>query len=90
MNGKISFTCETEGVDFVTDIRSKDSKTYYDDQISLSKIVVVSVYASKDGYDDSDVATKDIDVSGITGDVNKDGVVNVADHVELSKIILNQ
>ena len=64
VNGKISFTCETEGVDFVTDIRSKDSKTYYDDQISLSKIVVVSVYASKDGYDDSDVATKDKIVAG--------------------------
>ena len=29
-------------------------------------------------------------ISGLTGDVNGDNKVDVADHVELSKIILNQ
>ena len=55
--------------------------------------VTISVYASKDGYSLSDTATKVVklsDVGGKRGDLNGDGEVNVADHVELSKIILNQ
>ena len=52
----------------------------------------VSVYASKEGYTDSEVASKSFQVAGAgkKGDVNGDGDVNVADHVELSKIILGQ
>lgn len=41
----------------------------------------------------SDTATKIVkfsDVGGLKGDLNGDGEVNVADHVELSKIIMDQ
>ena len=52
----------------------------------------VSVYASKDGYTDSEVARASFQVAGAgkKGDVNGDNKVDVADHVELSKIILEQ
>jgi hypothetical protein len=60
-------------------------------EITLTNKYTVSVYATKDGYDKSDTATLDIIGSaGAFGDLNEDGEVNVADHVELSKIILNQ
>ena len=93
-NGKLTFTCETDGAEFVTSISDTDIKTHYDSEIALSQKYTVSVYATKAGYENSDVATREIVIenglSSLFGDLNKDGKVNVADHVKLSKIILNQ
>ena len=54
----------------------------------------VYVYATKDGYNNSDVATREIVIENgqatLFGDINKDGKVNVADHVKLSDIIMNK
>ncbi len=60
------------------------------EQSLMLRVVVV---ASKDGYRDSDEAVAEfplLDVKGVRGDLTGDGVVNVADHVELTKIIMNQ
>lgn len=90
-NGKISFSCETEGVEYVSTITAGDTKSFFTGEITLTNKYTVSVYATKDGYDKSDTATLDIIGSaGAFGDLNEDGEVNVADHVELSNIILNQ
>ena len=93
-NGKLTFTCETDGAEFVTSISDTDIKTHYGSEITLSQKYTVSVYATKAGYENSDVATREIVIengqSSLFGDLNKDGKVNVADHVKLSKIILNQ
>ena len=94
-NGKVSFTCETEGAEFVSEVKAGDAKLYYDSEYTLSQKYTISVYATKTGYDNSDTVTRDIIITGdgkaiIVGDVDGDGKVNVADHVELSKIILNQ
>ena len=93
-NGKLTFTCETDGAEFVTSISDSDIKTHYESEITLSQKYTVSVYATKAGYENSDVATREIVIengqSSLFGDLNKDGKVNVADHVKLSKIILNQ
>jgi hypothetical protein len=52
----------------------------------------VTVYATKEGYEDSDVATKEIEVSGGStakkGDVNEDGIVNGTDIQEIINIIV--
>ena len=85
-NDEISFSCATEGVEFVSVVTVDDAKKYNNAKINLSQIYKISVYATKTGYEPSDVATAEIDISG-RSDVNNDGVVNVADHVELSKII---
>ena len=94
-NDKISFSCATAGAEFISEVTVSDAKKYYDSEISLSKKYVVSVYATKTGYENSDVATKEITISGgnnsgssLTGDVNGDGKVDVADHVSLSSIIM--
>lgn len=92
VNGEITFDCETEGVEFVSEVTAQDAKKYYDGKISLTNTIKVSVYATKEGCDNSDVATKEIQISsgggsGKVGDLNSDGVVNVADVVELVNII---
>ena len=93
VNGEIIFGCETEGAEFVSEVTVSDAKAYYDNKVSAPKKFKVKVHATKSGYDDSDEVTEEFDFSGDTsrsGDVDGNGVVNVADHVELSKIILNQ
>ena len=93
-NGKLDFTCETEGVEFVSEVIVGDAKKYYDASVTLSQTYKITVYAVKTGYDNSDVATREIVIengqSSLIGDLNKDGKVDVADHVKLSDIIMNK
>lgn len=56
-NGKIMFTCNTDGVEFVSTITDSDVTTHYESEIRLSATYVVNVYAMANGYEDSDVAT---------------------------------
>ena len=90
-NGKISFSCETEGVEFHYTISNTNSSTGVGSWLDFSSAVNISVYASKLGFVNSDTSTAEIVVpAGLRGDLTGDGQVNVADHVELSKIILGQ
>ena len=94
-NGKLTFSSDTKDVDFVYEITNSDVKSgTVEGEVSLgnSKKVStfkVSVYAKKDGCIDSDVATKQIKVSLLPGDVNNDGKVNAADVVKVTNIIMN-
>lgn len=87
-NGKVSFSCETEDVEY----RYMISNTYPKGEGSQVPFLPrVCVYATKSGYADSDVAIAEIEIpSGLKGDLNNDNKVNVADHVELSNIIMSQ
>ena len=72
-----------------------DEHSYYDDEIQLSQKYKITVYATKAGYENSDVTTKEIEIKGdnkaiVVGDVDGDGKVNVADHVKLSDIIMEK
>lgn len=89
-DGKIKFYCETEGVDFISNVSTIDEKDYYDAELNLTYVYKVTVYAQKDGYKNSDIATAEFMSTGIFGDLNGDGTVNVADHVKLTEIIMNQ
>ena len=91
VNGKIKFSCETEGAEFVSNISTTDTKDYYDAELTPSFKYKVTVYATKSGYDKSDTAIAEIEAPReLKGDLNNDGTVNVADHVELTKIIMNE
>ena len=90
-DGKVLFACATEGVTY----------TYYVSAVTTSGVgndvspsaLKITVYVSKPGYETSDAATTEITggaAGGIRGDLTGDGKVDVADHVELSKIILGQ
>lgn len=94
-NGKIEFSCETKDVQYVSEVTVSDAKKYYDSSITLSQTYKVSVYATKQGYVNSDVITREIVITGngqaiVVGDVDGNGKVNVADHVKLSNIIIGK
>ena len=57
VNGKLTFASETEGTECVATISDTDIKTHYGNEISLTATYTISVYATKIGYDNSDIAT---------------------------------
>lgn len=91
-NGKLSFSCATPGVDFHWTIKNSNSKDGSGVSSELYPSFTVSVVATKEGYVSSDMETRQFDCNtgALKGDVDGNGEVNVADHVELSNIILNQ
>lgn len=88
-NGKIAFKCETEGVQYHYDITHSDVKSGEGNNIELSNTYTIIVYATKDQYEKSDVATMDILGTVVIGDANGDGIVNAADIVSIVNIIMN-
>lgn len=91
IDGKLLFECETESVEFVYSITTPANTTNQTgNNVDMPHSNTVSVYAKKSGYLNSDVATENIDVRGIQGDTNRDGVVTVADAVGVVNIILEK
>ena len=89
-NGMIRFSCETEGVEYKYKIEANDANEGHGNDIQVTKTYKVSVYAFKDGMNNSDSAVANILIAGgKDGDVNADGVVNAADIVTITKIIMN-
>ncbi|MCR5849454.1 MAG: leucine-rich repeat domain-containing protein [Bacteroidaceae bacterium] len=80
-NGQLSFESETEGVKFKASIRDTDIKDYSASVINLSATYTITVYATKDGYENSEVATGTlcwIDMAPQTeGIVNEDAVMEL-------------
>ena len=97
-DGKLFFSCETEGVTFNYIINPTSVHGRTDATVDLANeeepmTFIVSVIASKSGYKDSEEALGMFQFfgdRGVWGDLTGDGVVNAADHVELSNIIMNQ
>ena len=56
-NKVLTFSCETEGVEYVYEIKDTDIKKGYDKEVNLSATYEISVYATKEGFENSDVAT---------------------------------
>lgn len=56
-NKELSFSCATNGVEYHYTITDSDIKSDVASSISLSATYEISVYASKEGYNNSDVAT---------------------------------
>lgn len=74
-NGKLTFGCETEGVEYRSTITDSDISSYTTAEIQLTATYHITVYATKAGYDNSDVVTATlcwidkepvIDVTGVS------------------------
>ena len=90
-DGKLVFDCETEGVEYNCTITAADAKKLTGKEIDLAMTYKISVYASKADYEDSDIVTQEIKLfNGMRGDVNEDGVIDVADVVGVVNIILEK
>ena len=79
-NGELLFSCETEGVEYVSEVMATEAGKFYSSKVKLYGAYTVTVYAIKEGYDNSDVATLELIPNAGSGcDVNGDGTVDVAD-----------
>ena len=77
VDGQLSFDCATEDVGYVTDITDADIKRHYEATVSLTATYHISVYATKQGYENSDVASATL--CWIDQEPAKEGVDNVAE-----------
>lgn len=89
-NGYFFFDCETEGVEYNYNITVADVKEGKAEAVKINFMYTMTVYASKEGYEDSDVATYEFDIRGLKGDVNADGEVNVGDIVTVTNIMMGK
>ena len=98
-NGAVSFTCATEGVQFNSTVEYVENEFNNVSEYPAPSHFKVKVVAVKNGYLPSDVAEQEFALESYVdvktgeykeGDVNKDGNVNVADHVRLSNIIIKK
>ena len=77
-NGKLIFTCETEGAVCQSTITDTDIASYSGNEVQLDVTYSISVYATKKGYDNSELATATLcwidqipDMKGIVEDEDK-------------------
>ena len=85
--GVLTFDCGTDGAEYHYSITYPESKNNtIGNNVQMPSSCTISVYATKAGFDKSDTATKEIK----NGDLNGDGNIDVSDHVELTKIIMEQ
>jgi hypothetical protein len=93
VDGELQFSCDTEGVEYVYTVTPPSYTSGRGTNISLSTTYKVTVYATKKGYEDSDVATAEINVgggeTGVRGDVNLDGEIGMPDVMFIVNYILN-
>ena len=85
-DGKLKFTCETEGVTYVTDITDADIKRHFDATIMLTATYNISVYATKTGYEDSDIATATL--CWIDSTPTMEGITNEVANVRATPVLI--
>lgn len=56
-DGELVYTTETDGADIVSEVKSSDIKKSYDLRVPLTATYEITAYATKAGYDNSEVAT---------------------------------
>lgn len=85
-NGLLKFASATDGVEFVADITDTDIKKHYDATISLTATYSISVYATRTGYDNSDVATATL--CRITQEPQTEGITNGVAQIPANAVLI--
>jgi hypothetical protein len=89
-DGKVHFECETEGVEFNYEILPNGALSGKGNDLYITPSYTIKVYASKDGYQDSDTATLVISGSGLKGDVNNNGGIDIGDAVTIVNFLVGK
>ena len=55
-DGRLTFSCATDDVKYVSEVKCADVNTYYTAEVALTACYDISVTATKTGYENSDVA----------------------------------
>lgn len=97
VNGIVHFDCETEDVEFHYGFTNPIFANSVGNNMEIPSSYNLTVYATRTGYENSEVATLEIPVgpgnqgnNSILGDLNGDNVVNAADMVALVNIIMGE
>ena len=77
-DGKLTFSCATEGVEYVSEVTCSDVNKYYSNEINLAACYDITVTAMKTGYDNSDVATAKLYWLTSSGSLEGAGINNVS------------
>ena len=85
INGQITLTCETEEVKYVTNVVTENELNYHEMIFEFVPTYTFNAYATKDKYENSDVATITLCWIPCTENHDSTGIVNI-----LSKPILIQ
>lgn len=89
VNGKCVLDCETEDVKYICKIEFENEGNV----IGLPSKIIISVYATKEGYEPSDSLTLETSPKVLLdkfGDVNGDGTINGTDIQEVINIIVGE
>ena len=77
-DGKLIFSCATEGVEYVSQVTCSDVNKYYSNEIDLAACYDITVTAMKTGYENSDVATAKLYWLTSSGSLEGAGINNVS------------
>ena len=78
VDGKLIFSCATEGVEYVSEVTCSDVNKYYSNEINLAACYDITVTAMKTGYDNSDLATAKLYWLTSSGSLEGAGINNVS------------
>ena len=85
-NGKLTFSCETEGASCHSRITDEDIATYTTNDVQLSVTYNISVYAVKNGYYNSETATATL--CWIDQQPKTDGITNGVANVSAKALLI--
>ena len=77
-DGELVFICATEGVEYVSEIKSNDINKFYTEKVSLTACYDISVTATKSGFSNSDVATAKLYWLPSSGSLDETSINNVS------------
>ena len=85
-NGKLIFDCETEGAICSSSITDSDIASYKTNEVSLTATYNISVYATKEGFNKSDVVTATL--CWIYADPQTEGITNSVANVRAKAVLI--
>ncbi len=78
VDGKLTFSCATEGVEYASEVTCSDVNKYYSNEINLAACYDITVSAMKTGFVNSDVATAKLYWLTSSGSLEGAGINNVS------------
>ena len=78
VDGKLTFSCATEGAEYVSEVTCSDVNKYYSNEINLAACYDIAVTAMKTGFVNSDVATAKLYWLTSSGSLEGAGINNVS------------
>lgn len=85
-NGKLTFSCATEGATFQSNITNADINSYTSNEVQLGVTYNITVYATKSGYNNSETANATL--CWIDVDPKTEGITNSVANVRSNAVLI--